>query len=184
MVMIIKLSVIESGTYTSEQVQNKLINATIFKLNEDNTWEDYTYPSKTKTTYYKNSYQYYTYYEGPVAVDTTIGTIIGYNSGGGSAITLRGNLYEDGLYAKISIKPTADHIATTTIPGHYEDAMEPPYLIMDTYKRIKLSPWFVSCTSSSLEGAITKAKILVEMLGIENVKLIKIVPFDQFIKIK
>ena len=74
-------------------------------------------------------------------------------------------------------------IQTKLIPGHYEDTTEYPYLIIDTYKSIPMSPWFVHATYGSLEAALTKAKSLVEMLGIENIKLIKIVPFDQFIKI-
>ena len=46
-----------------------------------------------------------------------------------------------------------------------------------------MSPWFVHATYGSLEAALEKAKTLVDMLGIENIKLIKVVPFDQFIKI-
>ena len=86
-----------------------------------------------------------------------------------------------GLSTGATIKP--NQVKTTTIPGHYEDTTEYPYLIIDTYKLIPMSPWFIHATYGSLEAALTKAKALVEMLGIENIKLIKVVPFDQFIKI-
>ena len=47
-----------------------------------------------------------------------------------------------------------------------------------------MSPWFVHATYSSLESALERAKLLVDMIGLENVKLIKLVPFDQFVKIQ
>lgn len=59
-----------------------------------------------------------------------------------------------------------------------------PYLIKDTYIRIPMSPWFLSSTYGSLDAAIEKCKKLVDMIGMSNVKLIKIVPFDQFIRIR
>lgn len=61
---------------------------------------------------------------------------------------------------------------------------EEPYAIMDTYKRIPLSPWFTNCVTGSLDTALEKAKKLVGMIGIDNVKVIKLVSFDQFLKIK
>ena len=88
---------------------------------------------------------------------------------------------DDNLYGSVTI--TQSQVQTKLIPGHYEDTTEYPYLIIDTYKSIPMSPWFVHATYGSLEAALTKAKALVEMLGIENIKLIKVVPFDQFIKI-
>jgi hypothetical protein len=85
-------------------------------------------------------------------------------------------------------KPTiiikSEHLETAIIPGHYEEQSDAPYLIIDTYKKIKLSPWFVNCQCSSLETAITKAKLLTEIIGIDNVKVIKLVPIDQKIKIR
>ena len=86
-----------------------------------------------------------------------------------------------GLSTGATIRP--NQVKTTNIEGHYEDTTEYPYLIIDTYKAIPMSPWFVHATYGSLEAALEKAKTLVEMLGIENIKLIKVVPFDQFIKI-
>lgn len=61
---------------------------------------------------------------------------------------------------------------------------EAPYAIMDTYKRIPLSPWFMNCITASLDAALEKAKKLVGMIGMENVKVIKVVAFDQFLKMK
>ena len=118
------------------------------------------------------------YYIGPVAVG--LNNMRNYSGYGGS--TVFGCASSDGLYANISL--TYANIETITIPGHYEDQADAPYLIMDTYKRIQLSPWFVNCTCGSLDAALTKAKTLVEVIGMNNVKIIKLVPFDQFIKIK
>ncbi len=78
----------------------------------------------------------------------------------------------------------ASDIETTTIPGHYEDASEAPYAIMDQYTRIENSPWLINCTVGSLKAALEKARILVDMIGIENVRIIKVVPFAQYIDIK
>lgn len=58
-----------------------------------------------------------------------------------------------------------------------------PYCVKDSYKRINGSPWLVNSTFGSLDAAIEKAKKLIAMIGKENVKLIKVVAFDQFIKI-
>lgn len=63
---------------------------------------------------------------------------------------------------------------------HTEDA----YLIKDTYKRINGSPWLTHCVCASLEAALTKAKTLCSMIGIENVKLIKVVAYDQYLVVK
>lgn len=57
------------------------------------------------------------------------------------------------------------------------------YCVFDVYQRIKLSPWMVNATYGSLEAALVRAKNLIGMIGIENVKLIKLVEFDQFVRI-
>lgn len=59
-----------------------------------------------------------------------------------------------------------------------------PYVVKDTYVRIPMSPWFLSSCHGSLDAAVEKCKKLVDMLGIDNVKLVKLVPFDQFIRIR
>ena len=82
----------------------------------------------------------------------------------------------------ITIK--SNQIQTIEVPGHYEETTEYPYVIKDTYKRIPMTPWFVHATYGSLEAAIDKAKVLVDIIGLDNIKLIKLVPFDQFVKIK
>jgi hypothetical protein len=71
-----------------------------------------------------------------------------------------------------------------SIPAHYEPSGKAPYLIKDNYKKIPLSPWILHSVHNSLESGLEKARALVSMIGIDNVKLIKTVPFDQFIKIK
>lgn len=61
---------------------------------------------------------------------------------------------------------------------------EEPFFFKDTYKRIQGSPWMTHSICGSLEDALTKAKSLCGAIGKENVKLIKLVAFDQFLKIK
>lgn len=70
------------------------------------------------------------------------------------------------------------------IPAHYESSGKAPYLIKDNYKKIPLSPWILHSVHNSLESGLEKARVLASMIGIDNVKLIKTVPFDQFVKIK
>ena len=119
------------------------------------------------------------YYVGPVAIGANnMKTYNGYYAGS----TVFGQVDSNNLYGNVNLA-YAD-VETTAIPGHYEEQIDAPYLIIDTYKRIQLSPWFVNCTCGSLESALAKAKTLVEVIGMNNVKIIKIVPFDQFIKIK
>ena len=86
-------------------------------------------------------------------------------------------------YAK-KFEITKDNLTKCPIPEHYEQDGTAPYLIKDNYKKIPLSPWILHSVHNSLESGINKAKQLVAMIGINNVKLIKTVPFDQFVKIK
>lgn len=67
---------------------------------------------------------------------------------------------------------------------YYDSTFKFPYMIIDTYEKVSFSPWFVVHTCGSLESALEKAKMIVNHIGINNVKVIKIVPFDQKIKIK
>lgn len=179
-------SLADAGTsanpyYTTSKMEELIDNATIFALNTSN-WEDHVSPSIVKRG------NIATLYTGPVAINGN--DMIRYDKYCYSIVNSYTRLYHTGmastaeeyLYEKVTI--TLDQIKTTTIPGHYEDVNTYPYLIKDTYKRIQLSPWFVNCTVGSLESALTKAKKLVDMIGLDNVKVIKIVPFDQMIKIK
>ena len=88
------------------------------------------------------------------------------------------------IYYGEYIEITEDNIIKDVIPAHYEDTGESPYYIKDTYEKINLSPWIQHSVHNSLESALTSARKLVSMIGIDNVKLIKYVPFDQFINIK
>lgn len=63
------------------------------------------------------------------------------------------------------------------VPGGY------PYLIKDVYIRVPMSPWCKGPVYSSLNAALERCKSIALAIGIENVKLIKIVPYDQKIKI-
>lgn len=62
--------------------------------------------------------------------------------------------------------------------------IEEPYMVKDMYKRIPLSPWFTNCVTGSLDTALEKARLLITMLGKENVRVHKMVKFEQYVKIK
>lgn len=111
----------------------------------------------------------------------------GYNSNKASNAVLS-DVYEmlvangGDVYSEVKIKP--EQVETYEIPAHYEEVAEYPYIVADTYERIEQSPWFILSTHSSLTSALEKVKAVVKSVGIENVKLIKTVPSEQFIKIK
>lgn len=163
--------------YTSAKINEMIKEATLFSLNTSG-YAEHCSPSQV-TQMKINWSDRVSVYSGPVAIDgNSMSMQYGYE--GISVYGQRGT--DSNLYGKVTI--SQNQVTTTTIPGHYEEAIDAPYLIKDTYKRIKLSPWFVNYTCGSLEAALGKARVLVDMLGIENVKVIKVVPFDQFVKIK
>lgn len=86
------------------------------------------------------------------------------------------------IYGSIVIRK--EHIDTAIVPAHYEEVIDPPYLVKDVYQRVMATPWFVHCVCGSLNAALDKARQLAATHGIENVKLVKKVPIDHFIKIK
>lgn len=179
-----KITVTTQGEYTSGQMQALITNATIFALNTD-SWEEHMQASKTYTMYPRNAYSSNNVcYYGPILMNgVQLTQISGYFERYSTTLVTRmAQMSNTNLYSAATITKT--QLQTVEIPGHYEDVADSPYLIKDTYKRIELDPWFVNSTFGSLEAAITKAKLLVDMLGIDNVKLIKLVPIDQFIRIK
>ena len=163
--------------YTESKINQLIIDSTFFQLNTKG-YVEHTSPSETyvfKPGEYSSNPEITTY-TGPIAIGgNAMKEIKHYKKTAFSQET------NDNLYGSVTIQQS--QVSTTLIPGHYEDTIEYPYLVIDTYKAIPMSPWFVHATYSSLEAALEKAKTLVDMLGIENIKLIKIVPFDQFIKI-
>ena len=166
-----------SRYYTEKKVKELVDAATMFAVTDYNTTASETSRIQTTSGSYYSSPNYRTVYIGPIAIGSNPMSTL--NAGFGAVY---GSYNQNNLYSSVYI--TREEIETITIPGHYEDANDAPYLIIDTYKRIQLSPWFVNCATGSLETAITKAELLVDMIGIENVKIIKIVPIDQFVKIK
>ena len=184
--------------YSPSYIKSLIINSTMFELEDTNDLSIYMKPAAKSTywagdvSYSSNSGSYYkTYtnyypsssnfsYDGttaPLVMPTYASSHFGHPGIGPNGYAAG----TTGLSTGATIRP--NQVKTTTIEGHYEDTTEDPYLVIDTYKTIPMSPWFVHATYGSLEAALEKAKTLVEMLGIENIKLIKIVPFDQFIKI-
>lgn len=163
--------------FSEAKMDSMVTNSTFFKLTTEG-YKEHTSPSNKVSD--KNDVSFYT---GPVAIGGNRmkrNTISEWSS---SSYPLFSQMADEAnLYKDVTVKPT--QVATGLIPGHYEEVNSYPYLIKDTYKRIQLSPWFVNCTTCSLDAALTKAKILVDMIGLDNVKLIKIVPFGQFVKIQ
>lgn len=62
-------------------------------------------------------------------------------------------------------------------------AGEYPYIVMDWYERVAMEPWFPMSIFGSLNMALEKCKDLADKIGLSNVKLIKMVPIGQKIKI-
>lgn len=174
-------SMADAGTtsnpfYTAAKINEMIKESTFFSLNTSG-YSEHCAPSKTASLPI-SSWESTPYYVGPVAIEgNNMRSYSGYKGA-----SVYGQPDNRNLYGSVTVRQ--DQVTTTTIPGHYEEAIDAPYLIKDTYKRIKLSPWFVNYTCGSLEAALGKARVLVDMLGIENVKLIKVVPFDQFVRIK
>ena len=83
---------------------------------------------------------------------------------------------------KVTLNPS--YIKTYKIPGHWEESSDVPYAVHDMYEKVAQEPWFPFAKEHSLEKALEKARTLVEKIGLENVRLVKVVPTDQFLKIK
>ena len=90
--------------------------------------------------------------------------------------------YKISVCSQITIAQT--NLLKTIIPEHEEPMGTPPYYIKDNYKKIEMSPWMIHSIHNSLESALQSARKIVSMIGMENVKLIKYVPIDQFVKLK
>jgi hypothetical protein len=173
--------------WTEQEVMQEIEKATFFKLKntESQYYVNYTTPSEYVQGYVGSELR--KYYTGPVAIN---GNSMRHQKiekdRNGREVEYHTCTLENDTNLYGSVKINIGHIETddnVSILGHYEDTSDAPYLVMDTFKRIQLSPWFVNCSTGSLEAAVTKAKLLVDMIGIENVKIIKLVPFDQFVKI-
>lgn len=64
-----------------------------------------------------------------------------------------------------------------------KDTNDFPYVLMDRMERVPLSPWFVHSTHASLNSAMTKARVLANLIGHSNIKIGKVVLLDQYIEI-
>lgn len=182
---------------TEADVQTMFDSSTIFSLKEPK-WKDHATQGGCVSAYANGSHQIdykiltgririgdfefqeYTYYVPRYYNSTYSGywswirnTSIGIKDSDKNA----SNVYD-------SITHSANDVETTIIPGHYEISTKPPYCIRDKYKRVESSPWLVNSIAGSLEAALIKAKKLIEMIGMENVKIVKLVPVDQFIKVQ
>lgn len=68
-------------------------------------------------------------------------------------------------------------------PEHV-DEHQYPYAIKDYYIRVPMAPWCAGGVYPSLESALQKCRVLADMMGgVDNIKLIKLVPFDQKVRI-
>lgn len=64
-----------------------------------------------------------------------------------------------------------------------EDYDNEPIVLYDKMKRIKSDPWFLYSTHASLNSAMTKARELANILGVDGIKIGKVVPLEQYIEI-
>lgn len=80
----------------------------------------------------------------------------------------------------------SDKIDTTTLPSAQtlEEAQTlTPYVYYDKFKRFEFSPWFVYSNCTSLKFAMDKAEELVNIVGVDNVIIGKVVDLTQYIEI-
>ena len=173
-----------------EELLNTIINKTIAKLTSDNP-ADY---GTLKT--------YVPYTSGEVAVGGVcdINIKVGYDfalqdiqyRSASSSYTIAKKALSQAAYTSVSnnkgvpystVTISSEKVETYEIPAHYEEVADYPYVVCDTYEQIEQSPWFILSTHGSITSALEKAKAVVKSVGINNVKLIKVVPTEQFIKI-
>lgn len=178
--------------YTEQEARSLLEESTMYKFKEGLSLSDFGTEDRT-TTYNGSGSSGPSYFSGPVFIgkeSTNPEKIIRVSDYGSR--TLPANSYfkadevgdKTQVYAFKNMYVELNHIETRPIPPHYEETVESPYVISDTYERIETSPWVIFSNCSSLESALERAKKLVEVLGIDNVKLIKNVNMDQFVKIQ
>lgn len=183
-------TVVSSGNYTSAQMTDMLDSYSVFQLQNEN-WRDHINPCDKKkiyadgnTTNLRAEVHYGTIYiDGAEdAIQTYSGYVAGYYNPGSQT----GIASTDPRSANVfnALLLDASDLETTEMPEHYEDSPENPYMIKDTYARIEDSPWMVNCITGSLTAALEKAKKIADVLGMENVKIVKLVEVDQFIKIR
>ena len=189
--VIVDNSMADNGTpsnpyYSEGKAMSIIKDSTIFKLKDGLSISDFQTLGATpiQTYPYNSRNPSGTIYTGSICVGQNNLTKITYYPYYSNITTTHNNASNSntGLYNILGVKTS--NIETKNVPGHYEEVVDDPYIIKDTYKRIQMSPWFVHATYGSLETALEKAKILVDMIGLENVKLVKIVPFDQFVEIQ
>jgi len=169
-----------NGAYfTSDELKDIIINSTIYALasTELSVYKKGTgaiYLNRTGSAYWGYEYSNQVF-SGPVFIDENPTVRSGNYKTNITCVSSEENSCE-----RVVINPV--DIQTYEIPAHYESVAEYPYLICDTYERIEQSPWFILSTHASLQSALEKVKAIVKTVGIDNVKLMKIVPTDQFIK--
>ena len=193
----------ENGVYYKDldEVKEELINATIAQIDFDKypltidlasvvgpnrpnppyfNVSLYTYPGASSPSYaYNLSVKIGTdaSFIPSVAVNrSTIYNAMAY--GTFTSHVSNGNIFVQ----NVQLLPT--HLKKYKIPAHWETSSEVPYVVKDSYKRLQQEPWFVYSTRHSLTEALDVCRQLVEKIGLENVELIKVVPTDQFLKIK
>lgn len=65
----------------------------------------------------------------------------------------------------------------------YSKGSEMPYILVDKFQRIMMSPWFVHSVHASLNSVMEKAQELVKKVGHANIKIGKFVDLEQYIDI-
>lgn len=167
--------------YEVSELEEKIKLSTIYKLKESSYL---SYSSEQPITYldrfnlgggaYQNANPVYT---GPVFVGEEPKARSGNVNSSSSCVIGNNASFK-------TVQIFSSQVKTYEIPAHYEEVAEYPYVICDTYERVEQSPWFILSTHASLPSALEKVRMIVKAVGIENVKMIKVVPTDQFVKIK
>ena len=182
-------TVVSSGNYTSDEMAAMLDEYSVFQL-VDEDWKSHAgaYVTKTVCSNWAYTNVVGTFNTGSIYIDgaeiyaQTKNGYVGYDRPGTVTGIPISSPYATNVCNAMTL--AISDLQTIEIPEHYEDSPENPYMIKDTYARIEDSPWMINCITGSLTAAMTKAKKIVDVLGIENVKVIKLVAVDQFIKIK
>lgn len=89
-----------------------------------------------------------------------------------------------GSIADLQLYTYNNEVAEVTDNFELEEASGiTPYVYYEKFKRFEFSPWFVYANCGSLKQAMTKAEELVNIVGIDNLIIGKVVDLTQYIEI-
>lgn len=91
------------------------------------------------------------------------------------------NINSGNMFAS-TVTLNTKHLKTYKIPAHWEISTDAPYCVHDVYNKVMQEPWFQYSIRGSFQASLEDARMLIDKIGLENVKMIKLVPTDQFLK--